>query len=196
MLIAPDGTIVAGGKTVSSLINFDPNNVEIAIARYTANGQLDLTFNHTGEAIFSLTGAAVTQSLTAPAGVQEQADFLGSASLTPFDASSDLMAAFMQLTQSDEGVIASTLGGELLDVANNGGDTVEAKVLTATWDLADAVTTAPPLAVVGGGKGKTSVSISDVETNSPPENIRSSCLYPTRRTWRPGLRRSRPSPKD
>ena len=60
---------------------------------------------------------------------------MGSQSLFPFDATSDLMTAFMQLTQSDQGVIAMTSGGELLDVGNSGANTVEAAIVAMGLDL-------------------------------------------------------------
>ena len=50
-MIDADGTVVASGKTTASLINFDPSTLDLAVARYTAKGQLDATFNGTGKVI-------------------------------------------------------------------------------------------------------------------------------------------------
>jgi len=45
-----------------------------------------------------------------------------------------------------------TPGGELLDAANSGTNTVEAEIITAGVDLTTTLLTAPPAAVTGGMK--------------------------------------------
>ena len=159
-----DGTIVASGKTVASLTNLDPGSLDLAISRYTAKGQPDTTFNGTGQAILSLSGTAAPASLDHPNGIAEQPAFVRSASLTPFDAASDLMAAFMQLTQSDQGIIAVTSGGELLSVGNSTGNTVEAAIVTEGLDLAATLLASLPPSVIGGAKGTVSVTITETGT--------------------------------
>ena len=74
------------------------------------------------------------------------------------------MAAFMQLTQSDQGIIAMTSGGELLDIGNNSGDTVEAAIITMGLDLTASLIAALPQSVLGGGKGTASVKIAEAGT--------------------------------
>jgi uncharacterized delta-60 repeat protein len=161
IVLDADGSIVASGKTVASLTNFDPDSIELAIARYTAKGQLDTTFNGTGQAIFPLSGASVSELPNHPVATSEQADLVRSASLRPFDATSDLMTAFMQLTQSDQGIIAVTSGGELLDVASSTGNTVEAAIVTMGLDLTASLMAALPPSVIGGAKGTVSVSVTE-----------------------------------
>ena len=125
VLIDPDGTIVASGKTVASLATLDASELDLAAARYTAKGHLDPSFNGVGQAIYNLSTAVTTASLTIPSAGRGQSASLQPTPLTPFDATSDLMSAFMQLTQTDQGVIAMTTGGDLLDVGNNGANTVK-----------------------------------------------------------------------
>ena len=50
VLVDADGTIVASGKSIASLVNFDPSTLELAVARYTTKGHLDPSFNVTGQA--------------------------------------------------------------------------------------------------------------------------------------------------
>ena len=57
VLIDPNGTIVASGKTASSLATLNVSELDLAVARYTARGQLDTTFNGTGLATFSVANA-------------------------------------------------------------------------------------------------------------------------------------------
>jgi hypothetical protein len=68
---------------------------------------------------------------------------------SPFDTSSDLLAEFTELTQSDQGAIATTSGGELLDVGNNSGNTVEAAIITVGLDLIAAFAKVPATAKAG-----------------------------------------------
>jgi hypothetical protein len=70
----------------------------------------------------------------------------------------------MQLTQSDQGVIATTSGGELLDVGNSGANTVEAAIVSMGLDLTATLMAALPQSVIGGGKGAASVTIAEVGT--------------------------------
>jgi uncharacterized delta-60 repeat protein len=160
VLLQPDGTIVASGKTVASLVNLDPGSLDLAIARYTAKGQPDTTFNGNGRAIVSLSGGPVGASLNHNPGIVEQ-PFFRSASIVVFDATSDLMQAFMQLTQSDQGVIAVTPGGQLLEIGNNAGNTVEAAIVTTGLDLTASLSGSLPQSIIGGAKGSVSVTVSE-----------------------------------
>jgi hypothetical protein len=148
--LSAGGTIVASGKSVASLTSFDPSMLDLALARYTVNGQLDTSFNKTGTLLINLSISVATDSLSRP--------------LAPFDATSDLMAAFMQLTQSDQGVIAVTAGGELLDVGNSGANTVEAAIVAEGLDLAASFISSLPASIIGGGKGTATVNIAEAGT--------------------------------
>ena len=72
VLIDADGTITASGKTVASLATLNVSELDLAVARYTAKGQLDTTFNGTGQVIVTLANAATSQSLTPLPGPVEQ----------------------------------------------------------------------------------------------------------------------------
>ena len=63
VLIDPDGTILASGKTTASLTRHQSRRTGRCAVRYTDKGQSDTTFNVTGQAIFSLASAPVTTAL-------------------------------------------------------------------------------------------------------------------------------------
>ena len=149
IVIQSDGSIVASGKTTSSLANLDPTQLEVAVARYTPTGKLDTSFNSTGTAIFSLSvaGSAVT---TDTAFAVDFAPAVGS-----------LLSEFQQFEQSSQGVVAVTAGGEILDVGNSGVDTVEAAIVTTGIDLMAQLLGNLPHATMGGARASASILISE-----------------------------------
>ena len=74
------------------------------------------------------------------------------------------MMLFKQLTQTDEGIVATTPDGELLDVGNSDGDTVEASIIVMGLDLTANLVATLPQSVVGGGKGTASVVVGEAGT--------------------------------
>jgi uncharacterized delta-60 repeat protein len=172
VLIQSNGKVVASGKTVASLNGLDPSQLPVALARYTTAGKLDTTFNATGTAIISLSGASASPQAaqTARPSVTMQTASISSFELTSFalplalspqDATSSLQQAFAQFQQSSQGVVALTPGGQLLDVGNSGTNTVEAELVTAGVDLAAALIAKLPPAALEGAKGLMSVKITE-----------------------------------
>jgi uncharacterized delta-60 repeat protein len=166
VLVSPTGTIVASGKTAASLMQLNADALDLAVARYSVNGKLDPTFNGTGEAILPLPAIGESESLSTAGGMTEQPALLRSASSIPFDTASDLMAAFQQLTQSAQGAVATTNGGDLLDVGNSNGFTIEAAVIAMGVDLNVRLNVHLPPTVIGGGKGTLAVNITEMGTDS------------------------------
>ena len=152
VLLDSDGTIVASGKTAASLASIDVSQLDLAAARYTAKGRLDTSFNGAGQAIYNLSNAVTTASLATPPAAIAETVLLRSTTLAPFDATTDLMSAFLQLTQTDQGVIAMSTGGDLLDVGTNGANTVEAAIVAMGLDLAATLSASLPASIIGGGK--------------------------------------------
>jgi len=70
----------------------------------------------------------------------------------------------MQLTSSDQGVIAVTSGGDLLAVGNDAGNTVAAAIVAMGVDLSVNLTSTLPVSAMSGAKGTASVAISEVGT--------------------------------
>lgn len=155
ILVDPDGSIVATGKTAPSLSALDPANLDAAIARYESNGQPDLSFNSTGQSTFSFAATPSPSAVSSPIAAQEKP-----AAVT-FDTSTDLMQAFMQLVQSDQGVGAMVQSGTLIDVGNSDANTVEAEVIVAGVDLSAVYTSKFPGAVLGGAKQSVSVQVTE-----------------------------------
>lgn len=143
IIVAPDGSVTASGKTVGSLVSAIANQLDIAIARYDSKGVLDRAFNGSGKLVVSLGQAA-------PAIV-----------LHPFD----LVQQFKDFTQSAQGVVATTQGGELLALGTQGDATVEAVIVTSGVDLSAIVTGRQPASVTGGKKGTATVKITNSGTN-------------------------------
>jgi uncharacterized delta-60 repeat protein len=156
ILVRPDGELVASGKTTASLSGLNPGALDLALVRYTSTGVPDPTFNGTGKAIVNL--AAATPSFHVLA-------------LSNFDTTSDLMQAFDQLTQSSQGAVAMTQGGELLDVGNNASNTVEAGIITSGVDLVARVTSGLPGVAVGGNKGIAQVQVTESGTSRATGNV-------------------------
>ena len=170
VLVLADGSIIASGKTAPSLVGLVPSELELAIARYTASGRLDPSFNATGEAIINLSAPPTTSELHSLAAPAQQPALIRNLALVAFDTTSDLKQAFKILTQNDEGVIATTSGGELLDVGNSAADTVEAEIVGAGLNLTTGLIGSFSHAVVGGAKGTVSVQVTgaaDQKTATP-----------------------------
>jgi uncharacterized delta-60 repeat protein len=177
ILIQSTGSIIASGKTVASLDGLDPSQLDVAVARYTAAGKLDTTFNTTGTAIISLNEPSASPNLvgsalrTATSSAMEMVRNADPTSIEPFeltsfsvipaDTTSTLLAEFAQFQQSSQGVVAVTQGGELLDVGNSGANTVEAAIVTAGIDLATTLLAKLPMAALEGARGTLSVKITN-----------------------------------
>jgi uncharacterized delta-60 repeat protein len=153
ILVAADGTITASGKTVSSLSSVVTNQLEIAIAHYTAKGALDRTFNGTGELVIDLGAVqpSVLRSTTASPGILFRP--------------ADLFSQFKDFTQSAQGVLATTQGGQILTAGTQGTATVVAVVVTSGVDLSASIVGKEPSSVIGGGKGTASVVVTNTGTN-------------------------------
>ncbi|HET6250235.1 MAG TPA: delta-60 repeat domain-containing protein [Tepidisphaeraceae bacterium] len=165
VLIDPDGTVIASGKTTATLAGLNPAELDIAIARYTSKGQLDTTFNGTGQAIINLAASPTPTSLTTPGNQPEQPAIASNQVLLPFDTTAQLMMEFDEFKQSTQGVVTMTPGGELAAIGNSDGNTVEATIVTSGLDLAATLMTAFPQSVVGGGKGTATVVIREAGTS-------------------------------
>lgn len=147
-----NGEIVASGKTTASLNSVDPSQLDVAVARYTVNGALDTTFNGTGKTILSFSTAVVSSEIT----VSPLSEML----IEPLDAST-LGSAFDSFINSQQGVVATTVGGAILAAGNSGANTVEAQIIIAGVDLVAGVTGALPAAVPGGMKGTATVTVGE-----------------------------------
>ncbi|HET6249366.1 MAG TPA: CARDB domain-containing protein [Tepidisphaeraceae bacterium] len=145
IVIAANGDIVASGRTNASLTSVVPNELEVALARYTANGALDKTFSATGTSIITL-----ESTTAAPARL-----------LSPADTTGMLMQEFQAFKESTQGTVTTTPGGELLDVGTSGTDTVEAAIVTSGVDLVAHLVGKVPASVVGGAKGSVAVLVNN-----------------------------------
>jgi hypothetical protein len=108
-----------------------------------------------------LASAAAPASLTAAGNAKEQPAFPRPLSTIPFDAHSTLMMEFTQFTQSVQGIVATTPAGELFDVGNSDGNTVEASIIVRGVDLTSNLMVALPQTVVGGGKGMATIIVGE-----------------------------------
>jgi uncharacterized delta-60 repeat protein len=175
VVIETDGKIIASGKTVSSLTGLDPSQLQVAVARYTAAGKLDPSFNAAGAMpgtiVLSLAGAGASPSaqVAHPSGSISPAMIssfqLTSFAITPQDTASSLLNEFAQFQQTSQGVVAITPGGELLDVGNSGANTVEAAIIVSGIDLAAKIVGKLPAAAVEGAKGLIGVQVTENGTD-------------------------------
>ena len=149
-VIIQNGQIVASGKTTPSLAGFVPDELQIGLARYTAKGILDPTFNGTGKAVINLSSGNVSSSLQRPSALLRDA--------------SDLMQKLNQLINSSQGAVTVNQGGELLDVGNNDANTVEAEIITAGVDLVLGLLSSLPTSAHAGSKGAATVRITESGT--------------------------------
>ena len=173
VLIQSNGSIIASGKTVASLNGLDPSQLQVALARYTATGKLDTTFNTTGTAIISSRRdrhppagrssgfAPLRKAFNRRIGFLLHALHAVFRSLPPTPAVR-CWPEFTQFQQSSQGVVAVTQGGELLDVGNSGANTVEAAIVTAGIDLAATLIAKLPPAALEGAHGILSIKITSV----------------------------------
>jgi uncharacterized delta-60 repeat protein len=151
VLVTSTGQIIASGKTTATLTSVVNSQLDVAVARYTATGALDTSFNTTGTAVFSLND-----------------DLSGSSvhvSTLELVTASNLGSEFDQFVQSNQGAVSITPGGALLVAGTSGSDTVEAEIITAGVDLVTSLLTAPPAAVIAGAKGTASVAIAEAGTS-------------------------------
>ena len=138
VLLQSNGSIVASGKTSTVL----GGTLDVATARYTTKGALDTSFAGTGKVIIDLGTGIVPQ------------------------AASTLGAAFDAFTQSLQGVVAVTQGGEILDAGNSGVNTVEAELITAGVDLVAKLLSTLPSSILAGLKGSIKLSITESGTTA------------------------------
>ena len=153
LVLQSNGEIVASGKTAPSLTGITPDQLNVAVARYTISGKLDTSFNGTGKTVINL-GAGVISTVNSRVVTI----------ITPLDTSGD-QAMLNQLINASQGVVATTPGGEILDAGSSGSNTVEAEILTSGVNLVTSLLTAPPTAVTGGTKGAASVQLAESGTN-------------------------------
>jgi uncharacterized delta-60 repeat protein len=172
IIIQSDGSILAAGKTTSSLSTIDPAALDLAIASYNVKGFLDTNFNHTGHEIVSLQ-AATSQSLASDMTPQQQ-----SARLVPQDTTANLMQEFNQLIQSANGAAAIVDGGFLCQAGNSNGSTILAVVTVFGVDLAASLLSSLPTAILDGAKGSLTLRITDLgnATEAGPVTVQ---LYAT-----------------
>ena len=64
LILQPNGDVIASGKTTPSLTSVVPDQLEVAIARYTVRGVLDTTFNQTGKGDYRSSVGAVSTAGT------------------------------------------------------------------------------------------------------------------------------------
>ena len=165
LVIQSNGRIVASGKTTASLTNLDQTHLQVAVAWYLSSGKLDTTFNGTGTAIINLAGTGNPRAAPAASPAAEVASLSADPSLSPADTSGTLLQEFMEFQQSEQGVLAVTQGGELLDVGNSGTNTIEAKIVTTGVNLAAALIAKLPPAALEGARGSLSVKITESGAN-------------------------------
>jgi hypothetical protein len=151
-VLLDNGTILASGKTTASLTSVNPNALDVALARYTATGALDTTFNATGKTIIHFTSAVTTTG--------SHTSFFSEMLIEPLDATS-LGTAFNQFISSQQGVVATTTGGAILAAGSSGANTVEAQIIVAGVDLIASVLSALPASVPGGLKGTAIISVGE-----------------------------------
>jgi uncharacterized delta-60 repeat protein len=162
LLLQGNGEVVASGKTISSLAAaVTPDNLELAIARYTTRGVLDTSFNQTGKTIINLGSGAVSAA---------DQQIVTAATIEPLAASS-LGAEFAAFISSSQGAESMTTGGAILDAGNNGTNTIEAELVTAGIDLAGSLLATIPAAVTGGAKGVASVAIAEDGTDQATGSV-------------------------
>jgi uncharacterized delta-60 repeat protein len=153
LVLQPDGDIIASGKTTASLTAVTPSELQVAVARYTTRGVLDSAFDGTGKTIFDPTTAVISASVT-----------IDALAIQPLDATS-LGAEFAAFTSSEQGTVALTTGGELLDVGTSDTNTVEAALVTAGVDLAAALVAKLPTAALEGAKETATVKVIEAGTD-------------------------------
>jgi uncharacterized delta-60 repeat protein len=147
VLIQADGRIVASGKIAASLTNIVPNQLEVALARYTTRGALDAAFDGSGTTVVDLSKATFTTSATQTAPTQV--------------GDSTVASEANALIASGQGSAVLNAGGEILAVGNSGANTVEAEVITHGVDLSATVVSQVPAAIAGGTKAFANVQISE-----------------------------------
>jgi uncharacterized delta-60 repeat protein len=132
LIVTPEGKIVVAGKTAATITDANGGNVGVAVARYTAGGQLDTTFNSTGYLLLfqptSVSGAAASALPTLAA------------------ASSDLSSAFSSFTSAAAGLVNLTPAGGILALATSTTDS------TSSDDSSDS----------SSSSGTTTVSIASI----------------------------------
>jgi uncharacterized delta-60 repeat protein len=146
VMIQADGRIVAVGKVADNLADIVPNQLEVAMARYTTRGVLDTAFDGSGEAAVDLSAATFTTS--------------GTLAVTAVGASS-LATQANELIASGQGSAVLNAAGEILAVGNAGTSTVEAEVITHGVDLSAAVVTSLLAGIAGGTKSFANVQITE-----------------------------------
>ena len=143
VVLQSNGSIIASGKTSTVL----GGTLDVATARYTTKGALDTSFAGTGKVIIDLGTGIVPQ------------------------VASTLGAAFDAFTQSLQGVVAVTQGGEILDAGNSGVNTVEAELITAGVNLVTKLLSTLPTSILAGLKGSVKLSITESGTTAATGSV-------------------------
>jgi uncharacterized delta-60 repeat protein len=141
VIVQPNGEIIASGKMTASLSDIVSSQMEVALARYTARGVLDTTFDGTGKTLIDLS----TATFTTAAAVE-----------TPLD------TELNELIDSKQGSAVLTAGTDLLATGNSGTSTVESEILTTGVDLSATLSSMVPTAIAGGTKATATVVLTEV----------------------------------
>ena len=138
LLLGPGGTIEASSRAAATVGGVQ----DLVVARYTARGTLDATFDGTGVASVDLGGGGLPTGPTVSAA-----------------AAVDLGSAFDAFVASEQGAVAATATGEILTTGQAGSDTAEAELVAAGVDLAAELVTASPAAAAVAARGAVTVTI-------------------------------------
>ncbi len=137
--------ILASGKAATTLANGLADSRSIALARYTANGQLDTLFGTKGTSVI-LQPDTLSQ--------------IAAAGDTP-----SLSDQFNSFTQDAQGAIARTAGGGIRALASDSNTTSTSVFVAAVVpdgvDLTGALKTVGPAKVMGGAAGSGTLTISN-----------------------------------
>jgi uncharacterized delta-60 repeat protein len=153
VLLQSNGEILVSGKTTASLTNIIPDELDLALARYTTRGTLDTTFNATGKVIVDLgsgtesTAGILSHSITA-------ADVL-----TTADTSTT--SEFNRFDKLHQGAATKTPGGQAQVAGNSGASSDVAQTIMQGIDLIAKLLSTLPASTLGGAKGTATVSITE-----------------------------------
>jgi uncharacterized delta-60 repeat protein len=150
VLVQSDGTIIASGKTASS---FGSTSLGIAVARYTAKGTLDTSFNG-GKTLITLTGQGATASLERPSAI------------VPLDGQETLQQQFAAFVSSAQGIVATTPGGDLAVAGNSDGFTEEGQLVAAGIDLAASLLAKLPASLKAGASVSITIGVTEAGSTS------------------------------
>jgi uncharacterized delta-60 repeat protein len=156
VLADADGTIVASGRTASTLGGVQ----DLVVARYTAKGTLDPTFGGTGVAVVNLGGGGLAGGSAAMPSVRRASVMHRLAPAT----ATDLGAAFDAFAASAQGAVTASSTGEILATGQAGSDSAEVELVAAGLDLAAAVLSANPTTILAGKRVTVTITVTEAGT--------------------------------